>query len=344
MDMVVCEKKDALDYLADINATIYDMSFADPPFNLNKKYDSLKDQITEPDYLVWCAKWVKELVRVTKPGGSIFIHHIPVMAMHLGPMLLAAGCTFRSWITWKASSGPMGKSSLQPDNYPILHYIKNGDKPKFFPIRIPNRRCRTCGYLHKDYGGKKHTIPAFGPLASDVWDDIYRVKHKTTRQGSGKGEWLHPCVLPVPIMERLILMCTEERDWVLDVFMGSGTTAAACKRLNREPQGCDISPAYVRETNRRYNHEVRTEVGERPVSIFRNEIVTIREEDLESVSRAMRWPEKKTDLDFACPTLSRSKKMILTPKIPDAGFPMVKGKPPYSLTAGTKDKKEDSES
>lgn len=335
------EKSDVMEYLKKIGDNVFPMSFADPPFNLGKKYDATGDSLGDETYWKWCEAWIKELVRVTKPGGSVFIHHIPAAAMKFGPMLEAAGCRFKSWIAWKASSGPMGKYAPQPDNYPILYYVKNGGKQVYNPLRVPNKRCRNCGYLHKDYGGKKITIPAFGPLMSDVWDDIHRVKHKTTRVGTGRGEWLHPCVLPVPVMERLILMCTQQDDWVLDAFMGSGTTAAACKRLNRDPHGCDISPKYVAEAKRRYNHEKVTRIANRPVSIFRGEIQTVLEEDLEAVCEAMKWPVNKIDLDFACPVLDHKKRMVTKPKVADADCRVVAGKPPYSITAGTKDNKKE---
>ena len=49
-----------------------DMTFADPPFNLKKKYASYKDNLEFQAYLNWCEQWIAEMVRVTKPSGSIF--------------------------------------------------------------------------------------------------------------------------------------------------------------------------------------------------------------------------------------------------------------------------------
>jgi site-specific DNA-methyltransferase (adenine-specific) len=73
----------------------------------------------------------------------------------------------------------------------------------------------------------------FGPLVSDVWTDIHRIRHKKRRDE-------HPCQLPIHLLERLLLMSTDEEDIVLDPFVGTGTTAIAAKKLGRKFIGIDI--------------------------------------------------------------------------------------------------------
>jgi len=53
-----------------------DITFADPPFNLKKGYNSYKDSLKLQEYLNWCEEWITEMVRITKPTGSIFLHNI----------------------------------------------------------------------------------------------------------------------------------------------------------------------------------------------------------------------------------------------------------------------------
>jgi site-specific DNA-methyltransferase (adenine-specific) len=53
------------------------MTFADPPFNLKKKYTSYTDTLEFQEYHNWCEQWISEMVTVTKPTGSIFLHNIP---------------------------------------------------------------------------------------------------------------------------------------------------------------------------------------------------------------------------------------------------------------------------
>jgi len=213
-----------------------DMTFADPPFNLQKKYTSYNDNLEFQQYLDWCEKWIFEMVRVTKPTGSIFLHNIPKWLIFYATYLNKFA-HFKHWISWDAATAPMGKS-LQPAHYGILFYTKNTKGAKIYELRHPHKRDRKQGYLWKDYGRKKDLLHPFGPLISDVWTDIHRIKH------SGKRD-LHPCQLPIHLMDRLILLITDEDDVVLDPFSGTGTTAIAAKRLGRKYIGFELDEKYV---------------------------------------------------------------------------------------------------
>jgi len=68
---------DCLDLFKEIPDESVDMTFADPPFNLDMDYASYKDTLESSLYLDWCERWIGEMVRVTKPTGSIFVHNIP---------------------------------------------------------------------------------------------------------------------------------------------------------------------------------------------------------------------------------------------------------------------------
>ena len=61
----------------------------------------------------------------------------------------------------------------------------------------------------------------------------------------------HSTVKPVALMEYLINMVTHKQSIVLDPFIGSGTTAVACKQLNRKYIGFELDPEYVNIANKR---------------------------------------------------------------------------------------------
>lgn len=54
----------------------------------------------------------------------------------------------------------------------------------------------------------------------------------------------HPNEKPVELMERLVLLLTNEGDVVVDPFMGSGTTGVACANLGRLFVGFEIDGNY----------------------------------------------------------------------------------------------------
>ena len=49
----------------------------------------------------------------------------------------------------------------------------------------------------------------------------------------------HPTTKPLNLMMWLIMHFTKQNQIILDPFIGSGTTAVACKKLNRNYIGID---------------------------------------------------------------------------------------------------------
>jgi len=92
---------DCLDLLRKIPDASIDVTFADPPFNLKKKYTSTRDNLVLQDYLAWCEMWLGEMVRVTKPSGSIFVHNIPKWLTYYAGFLNRVA-HFKHWIAWDA--------------------------------------------------------------------------------------------------------------------------------------------------------------------------------------------------------------------------------------------------
>ncbi len=61
----------------------------------------------------------------------------------------------------------------------------------------------------------------------------------------------HPAIYPVKIVEEFLYLLTRPGDVVLDPFIGSGSTAVACKQLGRHFIGYDINPEYCKYAQNR---------------------------------------------------------------------------------------------
>lgn len=72
-----------------------------------------------------------------------------------------------------------------------------------------------------------------------------------------KDSGLHPTQKPVALLEYLIKTYTNEGDTVLDNCMGSGSTGVACKELNRDFIGIELSEEYYNIAKERINNTVR---------------------------------------------------------------------------------------
>lgn len=285
-----------------------DVTFADPPFNLKKKYNSYYDKREVQTYLAWCKDWLNEMIRITKPTGSIFVHNIPKWLIYFGSYLNEIAM-FRHWIAWDAMGSPLGKTLL-PNHYGILYYVKS-EEFKFYDIRMMHKRCRACHYVLQDYGGKKAQMHHFGPTVSDVWTDIHRIRHKKRRDE-------HPCQLPVHLMERLLLMSTDVNDVVLDPFVGTGTTGVAAKRLGRRFIGIDVDPKYVEISSKKLEIEEPTTINGCYVSVFLDHVVTVRDKDWDEIKGEFVIPEcplvlEKTETQLVSRKGKRVKPTIAKP-------------------------------
>ena len=93
--------------------------------------------------------------------------------------------------------------------------------------------CRHCGGEIKDYGGYKSKMNPAGLNISDVWTDIYPVRHKSSKNRTFNE-------LSVKFLDRIISMSSNPNDLVLDPFGGSGTTYVVAELLGRKWIGTEI--------------------------------------------------------------------------------------------------------
>ncbi len=74
-----------------------------------------------------------------------------------------------------------------------------------------------------------------------------------TKSSPKKGTFNHPCPKPIEWANWIIKRATQEGDIVLDCFLGSGTTAVACKNLGRKFIGIELSEEYCKIAEKRLN-------------------------------------------------------------------------------------------
>lgn len=215
--------------LAQIADDSVDMIFADPPFNLAKDYGGeFKDMMPDEHYLAWSKKWVDGCIRVLKPGGAFLLYNLPKWNIPLGAYMGEHGMTFRHWIAINIKFGLPIKGRLYPAHYSLLYYVK-GEKPKtFHQLRTPIEVCRHCGKEIKDYGGHRNKMNPNGVNLTDVWSDIFPVRHwkfKSKKRGANQ--------LSTKLLWRAIQLTTDPGDVVLDPFGGSGTTYDVAEHMDR---------------------------------------------------------------------------------------------------------------
>lgn len=83
---------------------------------------------------------------------------------------------------------------------------------------------------------------------SDVW------RNSITTQKERENTGTHATPKPLAICERAIVSSTREKEIVLDLFGGSGSTLIACEQLNRTCYMMELSPQYIDAIIKRFEN------------------------------------------------------------------------------------------
>lgn len=269
-----------------------DLIIADPPYFkvVGEKWDYLWR--TEDDYLEWSKKWIAEASRVLRKGGSFYLFGYFRMLSRLMPLLENSGFELRQQIIlnkgMQAVSGRATKNyKMFPNVTESILFMYKDSKP--FAKEFLRNRQKELGLSAKEinemlgvksngggmwsiYTGKNvckqlPTEEIWNKLQqilqfdipykkisqtynaqlgiTDVWDDINFYSE----------DRYHPTQKPQKLLERLIMASSNEGDVVLDPFMGGGSTAVACREMNRKYIGFEIDPEYVDKSSDRLAYQ-----------------------------------------------------------------------------------------
>lgn len=234
---------DCIEKLKTIPDNSIDFCFADPPYNLKKKYENWNDAIDIQEYFEWCDNWLSQLARILKPGRTLAVLNIPQWCIrhfkHLNTIM-----DYQDWIVWEGLSMPV--RMVMPAHYSILCFSKGMPRPlpgitreKNSPLELMANLTLKANYcLRPNCISKRKRLKVVdSEFVSNIWYDIHRLKHNSRRVD-------HPCQLPPKFMYRLISLFTNEGEFVLDPFNGAGTTTLAAQQLNRRFIGIELSEYY----------------------------------------------------------------------------------------------------
>jgi len=270
---------DCLDILPTFKDESVDLIYLDPPFftNIiqklktrdgNKEFSYSDIWKSHEEYAQFLFNRLKELKRVLKSDGSIFVH-CDKNSTHIVKTLLddIFGLKqFQSEIIWYYKRWSNSKKGLLPSHQTIYFYSKTKDF-KFKTIyndysettnidQILQRRVRDKNgktvYAKDDKGNTINSDIKKGVPLNDVWEIPYLNPKAKERVG-------YPTQKPILLLERIIEIASHEGDTILDPFCGSGTTLVAGKLNNRKVIGIDKSEEAINLTKSRLNNPIKSE-------------------------------------------------------------------------------------
>lgn len=230
---------DAIEVLQNkIEDNSIDLIFVDPPYNIGKDFNGLKDKWKDDDdYLIWCYQWIDLLLKKLKNSGSLYImtstQFIPNFDIYLRDKIKII-----SRIVWAYdSSGVQAKKYYGSMYEPILFCVKDKNSYTFNSDDILVEA--KTGSKRKLIDYRKNPPQPYNTkkVPGNVWD-FPRVRYRMAEYEN------HPTQKPVVLLERIIRASTNEGDVVLDPFSGTFTTSYVAKKLNRKSIGIEINEDY----------------------------------------------------------------------------------------------------
>jgi site-specific DNA-methyltransferase (adenine-specific) len=146
----------------------------------------------------------------------------------------------------KSSLSEKEKQQAKKELLEVIQEVKSG-KIESFRMKIRGIHSEPFGGQE---GGRKIQLEKKGftiikILGNGLKKDVIECPVETIKGSK------HPAIYPEYIIQELIRLLTHKGDVVLDPFIGSGTTAVAAKKLNRDYIGLDINPSYCKYAERK---------------------------------------------------------------------------------------------
>lgn len=216
---------DCLEVLATLDAESVDLVYLDPPFNTGRDWSVTHEGQERrfadkwpsmAAYVGWMENRCRELRRVLKPTGSLWLHTDPHHgASYLKVMLdeVFGIENFHGEVVWKRKFGGGGGSKGFVRCHDVILVYGKTDEAETVPECVPGVDPCPC---------------------TGLWADL--VGPPPTRERLG-----YPTQKPEKLLERIVRASSSPGDTVLDPFCGSGTTLAAAVKLGRMGIGIDLS-------------------------------------------------------------------------------------------------------
>jgi len=239
---------DCIDILSRLPDRSVDLVFADPPYNLQlgggltrpdqSTVDGVDDEWDKFDsfdaYDLFCHQWLEECRRVLKDDGAIWVIGSYHNIFRVGAILQDQGFWIQNDVIWlKSNPMPNFKGTRFQNAHETLIWAGKSEQSKctfnYDALKVFNedKQMRSDWLIPLCTGGE-------------------RLKDE-------HGKKAHPTQKPEGLLHRVLLATTNPGDTVLDPFSGTGTTAAAAKRLGRNYIGIERDETYVRLSRARLN-------------------------------------------------------------------------------------------
>jgi len=206
-----------------------DLVICDPPYGIG--YRKSWDTFTSiGEFLKFTETWLSECFRVLKPIGTMWSFMGYQNIFDFVPLLEQQGKVhLENWVVWARQKGRGSIKHLKSQREDIFHVTKSDE---FTWNNLKVLREVICPYV-KDGKPRGWFVDENGKRVR--WTGIGNVWCYTSPFWNSKDDkQIHTAQKPSMLIERLVLLSSNEGDVVLDPFSGSGVVAVVCEKLKRK--------------------------------------------------------------------------------------------------------------
>lgn len=238
LDKTICQ--DLFKAIPLLPNTFVDLLFIDPPYNLDKQFNSRFFRKTSTyEYQKWIDSWLSQLVKLLKPNASIYICADWFSSISICEVARKY-FKIRNRITWEREKGRGAFQNWKNCSEDIWFCtLSNEYTFNVEPVKLKRRVIApyTKNGIPKDW--KKSNTGNFRlTFPSNLWTDI------TVPFWSMPENTDHPAQKPEKLLAKIILASSNANDIILDPFLGSGTTSVVAKKLKRHFVGIEVDKTF----------------------------------------------------------------------------------------------------
>jgi site-specific DNA-methyltransferase (adenine-specific) len=217
-----------------------DLIFADPPYNIGKKFSGFIDRWpSDAEYVEWCKRWLDLCIRKLSNSGSLYLMASTQCMPHLD-IYLRERLSVLGRIAWHYdSSGVQARKYYGSVYEPVLYCVKDVQHYTFNSDEVAIEARTGAQRKLIDYRKPKPAIYNSKKVPGNVWY-FARVRYRMSEYEH------HPSQKPESLLERVVKASSKPGDTVLDPFSGTFTTSAVAHRLGRTTIGIEIEQEYVK--------------------------------------------------------------------------------------------------
>jgi DNA modification methylase len=171
-----------------------------------------------------------------KDGGAFYIWHASSKSKSFQDACAAMGWQTRQTLIWAKDRLSLGRQDYQWQHEPCLYGWKGGAGHYFRDVRTETTV----------FDDEKPIDELSNKELKELVRNYRQVLPTSIiRENKPSKSEEHPTMKPVKLIARLVANSSRERERVLDIFGGSGTTMIACEQLGRSCYMMELDPHYA---------------------------------------------------------------------------------------------------